>query len=86
MSASSRRHCGSALMRRPAGDIQVVDLPAECHSSSQRMLTPLETVERDAIVTALREAQGNRLKAASELGIARSSLYRKMHAYGIERT
>jgi Bacterial regulatory protein, Fis family len=44
---------------------------------------PMEIVERDAIVRALVEAGGNRVKAAGMLGIARSSLYRKIDAYGI---
>jgi transcriptional regulator with PAS, ATPase and Fis domain len=39
--------------------------------------------ERDAIVRALMEAGGNRVKAAGILGIARSSLYRKIDAYCI---
>jgi transcriptional regulator of acetoin/glycerol metabolism len=52
--------------------------PAACRS-----LMPMEIVERDAIVRALVEAGGNRVKAAGILGIARSSLYRKIDAYGI---
>jgi len=38
---------------------------------------------RAAIVRALVEAGGNRVRAAGILGIARSSLYRKIDAYGI---
>jgi transcriptional regulator of acetoin/glycerol metabolism len=43
----------------------------------------MEAVERDAIVNALREASGNRVQAAATLGIARSSLYRKLKSFGI---
>jgi len=32
----------------------------------------------------LREAGGNRVQAAATLGIARSSLYRKMKTFGID--
>jgi sigma-54 dependent transcriptional regulator, acetoin dehydrogenase operon transcriptional activator AcoR len=72
-----------ALTRRPAGDLREADLPGKCFASSRRSLTPMEIVERDAIVRALVEAGGNRVKAAGILGIARSSLYRKIDAYGI---
>jgi DNA-binding NtrC family response regulator len=73
----------AALTRRPAGDLREADLPEKCFASSRRSLTPMEIVERDAIVRALVEAGGNRVKAAGILGIARSSLYRKIDAYGI---
>jgi transcriptional regulator of acetoin/glycerol metabolism len=73
-----------ALARRLAGDIRSEDLPAECFTSCQRVLMPMEALERDAIITALRRAGGNRLQAAADLGIARSSLYRKIHSYGID--
>ena len=73
----------AALTRRPAGDLREADLPGKCFASSRRTLTPMEILERDAIVRALVEAGGNRVKAAGILGIARSSLYRKIDAYGI---
>ena len=43
----------------------------------------MERVERDAIVAALRDSGGNRVAAAKFLGIARSSLYRKIDTFGI---
>ena len=73
-----------AFSRRPAGDIRSEDLPAECFTSCQRVLMPMEALERDAIIAALHRAGGNRLRAAANLGIARSSLYRKIHSYGID--
>jgi transcriptional regulator of acetoin/glycerol metabolism len=73
-----------SLTRRPAGDIRSEDLPAECFTSCQRVLMPMEALERDAIIAALHRAGGNRLQAAADLGIARSSLYRKIHSYGID--
>lgn len=48
----------------------------------QRMST-IERAERKAIEEALEHAEGNKLAAASSLGIARSTLYRKMRALGI---
>jgi transcriptional regulator of acetoin/glycerol metabolism len=41
------------------------------------LLSPLATPERDAIVAALREDHGNRVVAASHLGMSRSSLSRQ---------
>jgi len=73
----------SALLRRPVGDIQPEDLPGYCHDSARRQLSGMEAVERDAIVKALRDADGNRVQAAATLGIARSSLYRKLKSFGI---
>ena len=43
----------------------------------------IETAEREAIVTALRRAGGNRTKAAAALGIGRTTLYRKLKEYRI---
>jgi sigma-54 dependent transcriptional regulator, acetoin dehydrogenase operon transcriptional activator AcoR len=73
----------AALLRRPVGDIQPEDLPGYCHDSARRQLTGMEALERDAIVNALRDADGNRVQAAATLGIARSSLYRKLKSFGI---
>ncbi|OBF11276.1 helix-turn-helix domain-containing protein [Mycobacterium sp. ACS4331] len=72
-----------AVRRRPVGEIQESDLPGYCQTASRHALTPLEAAERDAIVAALRDAGGNRVAAAAHLGMARSSLYRKIKAYGI---
>ena len=73
-----------ALLKRPVGEIQAEDLPGYCHSGAERMLSPLETGERDLIVTALNDTNGNRVHAAAALGIARSSLYRKIKSFGID--
>ena len=72
-----------ALRRRPVGEIQASDLPGYCQSFAQRTLTPVESAERDLIVSALRANDGNRSAAAEQLGMARSSLYRKLRTYGI---
>jgi transcriptional regulator of acetoin/glycerol metabolism len=74
----------AALTKRPVGDIQPDDLPGYCHNTARRQLSGLESMERDAIVKALHDAGGNRVQAAQTLGIARSSLYRKLRSFGIE--
>lgn len=73
----------AALRQRPAGTVRREDLPASCFTTSRRVLSPMETLERDAIVRTLAEAGGNRKNAAAALGMSRSSLYRKMHLFGI---
>ncbi|MCW2600781.1 MAG: transcriptional regulator [Frankiales bacterium] len=73
----------AALLKRPVGELQPEDLPGYCHNSARHQLTGLESIERDAIVKALHDAGGNRVQAAADLGIARSSLYRKLKSYGI---
>ena len=75
-----------ALLTRPVGAIQAEDLPAYCHGGAPRLLSALEAGERDLIVGALHKAEGNRMRAAESLGIARSSLYRKLKSFGITVT
>ncbi|MDT7743242.1 MAG: sigma-54 dependent transcriptional regulator, acetoin dehydrogenase operon transcriptional [Actinomycetota bacterium] len=73
-----------ALVARPAGDLEAGDLPAEVAvHGTRRRLTPLEIAERDLIVGALIEARGNRVKAASALGMGRATLYRRLRAFGL---
>ncbi|GAA4962545.1 transcriptional regulator MimR [Pseudonocardia tropica] len=74
---------GHALRRRPVGDIEPDDLPSVCQSVPREPLRRVDELERDAIVQALREHDGNRKAAALSLGLARSTLYRKIHQYGI---
>jgi sigma-54 dependent transcriptional regulator, acetoin dehydrogenase operon transcriptional activator AcoR len=78
-----REVLAAALTNRPVGAIEAADLPARCQSTPRSTLRPVDELERDAIVGALREALGNRKAAATALGIARSTLYRKLRQYGI---
>ncbi|MBA3905321.1 MAG: hypothetical protein H0X35_01350 [Pseudonocardiales bacterium] len=71
------------VARKPLGEVQPPDLPTLCFQSHARRMSMLETAQCDAIIQALYEANGNRYKAAAMLGIARSSLYRKIDAFGI---
>jgi transcriptional regulator of acetoin/glycerol metabolism len=71
------------LSRRRVGQIGRDDLPPECHVTTGRILTPLEALERDAIVHGLMENGGNKSEAASQLGISRATIYRKIQSYGI---
>jgi transcriptional regulator of acetoin/glycerol metabolism len=80
-----------ALVRRLVADrstgrpIGVDDLPPEYLArGARRQLASLEQTEAHAIMAALRAAGGNKNQAAISLGIARSTLYRKVHALGLD--
>ena len=68
---------------RRSGTIHPADLPPECWTVSRRLLSPLESMERDAIVRSLLDHHGNKLQAAGSLGMSRATIYRKIHEYGI---
>jgi transcriptional regulator of acetoin/glycerol metabolism len=71
------------VQHRRTGSIRPNDLPPECRTVSRRLLNPLESMERDAIVQSLLDSQGNKVKAAESLGMSRATIYRKIHEYGI---
>jgi transcriptional regulator of acetoin/glycerol metabolism len=71
------------VQHRRTGTIQPADLPPETRTVSRRVLSPLESMERDAIVRSLLDADGNKVKAARSLGMSRATIYRKIHEYGI---
>jgi sigma-54 dependent transcriptional regulator, acetoin dehydrogenase operon transcriptional activator AcoR len=72
------------VQHRRTGTIHPGDLPPECWSVSRRLLSPLESIERDAIVQALLDHHGSKAKGAGSLGISRATIYRKIHEYGIQ--
>src|SRR5919197_939123 len=82
--AELERVLDAALARQRSGQIRLEDLPEDVHATSRRVLTTFETLERDAIARALVKTGGNRTEAAAQLGISRATIYRKIHAYGIE--
>ncbi len=82
----------SAAIRADGERIDAQHLPAEVRAATERapQLTPdryragsATTDERDAIVTALEQAEGNRARAAELLGMGRTTLWRKMRHYGL---
>jgi hypothetical protein len=66
-----------------SGTIHPGDLPPECWTVSRRLLSPLQSMERDAIVQALLDSHGNKAKTAESLGMSRATIYRKIRQYGI---
>jgi transcriptional regulator of acetoin/glycerol metabolism len=71
------------VKHRRTGSIQPEDLPPEVHTVSRRVLSVLESMERDAIVRSLADAGGNKVQAARSLGMSRATIYRKIHDYAI---
>ena len=50
------------VQRRRVGQITPEDLPPECWAVSRRVLSPLESIERDAIVQSLLDHGGNKIQ------------------------
>jgi transcriptional regulator of acetoin/glycerol metabolism len=71
------------VQRRRVGQITPEDLPPECWTVSRRVLSPLESIERDAIVQSLLDHGGNKIRAARALGMSRATIYRRIREYGI---
>jgi hypothetical protein len=68
------------------GELTVRDLPSAYRRTAHvRRLSRLESAERNAIVTALAESQGNIAQTARLLGISRPTLYSRIRALHIAR-
>jgi transcriptional regulator of acetoin/glycerol metabolism len=74
----------SVVAKPSAGFVDARDLPPWIRAAaSRRTLSRLERLEAAAIVTALAESSGSKLEAANSLGMARSTLYRRIKVLGI---
>jgi transcriptional regulator of acetoin/glycerol metabolism len=78
-----RRVLQYIIKHRRAGTIELADLPPECRSTSRRVLSPIEAIERDAIVNALSDNGESPTTAAALLGMSRATIYRKIRQYDI---
>lgn len=68
--------------RRAAGPVRRSELPDPVREGpAMRPLSPMEHAERTAILQALRRNGGNKARTATDLGIARATLYRKLREY-----
>lgn len=76
---------GSALIRSGGQAVAIKHLPPEYRSAPIRhRLTSLQRAEREVLLNALDDSGGNKQAAAERLGIARSTLYRKIRTLGID--
>lgn len=73
----------AVFRHRHAGTIELADLPAECHSNTRHVLSPIEALERDAIVKAICDDGGTPTTAAKTLGMSRATMYRRIQQYSI---
>jgi transcriptional regulator of acetoin/glycerol metabolism len=75
----------TAVTRSLGSDIAHEHLPPDYRSTRHWTGgSTLQRAERDVLLEALAETHGNKLAAAERLGIARSTLYRKMRVLGID--
>jgi DNA-binding NtrC family response regulator len=58
-------------------------VPQNDTSLAAHVVTPLAELEKQAILAALKELQGDKLAAAKLLGIGKTTLYRKLKEYGL---
>jgi DNA-binding NtrC family response regulator len=73
-----------AAAARLNGDLSVLDLPASYASPVADVVGLAERTERALIRSVLAAHAGRRADAAGALGISRSTLYRKLRAYGLD--
>lgn len=72
------------LDRRSVGDVTVDDLPPAYRTYSRApLLAGRERAERAAIIDALISNDGNKVRAAKDLGISRTTLYARMKSLRI---
>src|SRR5579884_761381 len=75
----------SAMAVARGAEIGLHDLSEQLGSAGRRpRLSRLEEAELEAVRAALRDARGNRSRAAALLGIGRSTLYRKLDVYRLK--
>ncbi|WP_106848801.1 sigma-54-dependent Fis family transcriptional regulator [Blastococcus sp. Marseille-P5729] len=75
----------SAAARALGGDIALQHLPTGYRQPpTAKVHSVLERAELDALLTVLAECRGNKALAARRLGVARSTLYRKVREFGID--
>lgn len=78
-----RRVLVEAVPARGRQPVDVADLPAHLVATARRRLTPLEAMEREALMLAMAQARGSKEQAAQALGASRATVYRKVRRYGL---
>ena len=75
----SERDLGGAMPSRER------PVPACAEGRTRSLAQDISEVERDHIVRVLREEGGNKISAATKLGVSRRTLYRRLERYGLIR-
>lgn len=81
--AQLRRVLRDVIRQRRTGTIDVDQLPPEVRSFGRKTLSAIESMERDAIVQALKANSYDKGKAAADLGISRATIYRRIKQFSI---
>ena len=68
---------------RPSGDGRRGSPDGRAPEAAKRYVAPDADAEREAILLALEEADGNRTRAAAALGMGRTTLWQKLKEYGL---
>jgi PAS domain S-box-containing protein len=76
-----------AIVMGDGDEIRLEHLPEQIvnESSSRNGIVANERSEKEVIEEALRRHKGNRVRVATELGMHRSTLWRKIKTYGLDR-
>jgi two-component system response regulator HydG len=69
-------------LRREASQVQRAQ-SAIAQPAALPRVTPLAELEKQAILTTIRQLKGDKLMAARLLGIGKTTLYRKLKEYGL---
>ncbi len=75
---------GDGQLFRPLAIAQTDEASGAANRDAERNVQSLADLERQAIEMALQRARGNRSLVAQQLGIGRTTLYRKLKEYGLK--
>ncbi|WP_083510194.1 helix-turn-helix domain-containing protein [Pseudarthrobacter sulfonivorans] len=73
----------NAVQTADGDTIDVRHLPASLAWSTSHPLGPLEQAEHKVLLLSLERHQGNKSRVAEDLGISRSTLYRRLRGLGM---
>ena len=74
-----------ATMGTPRSDVPSYSGGPLSDDDDKNVVRPLHEVEREMMVAALRETEGNVSEAARRLGIGRATFYRRAQRHGLTR-
>ncbi len=81
--ASRRARSLAWRLRMGGGDTMNALAANERWTVNRRLLGPLESMRRDAIVQSLLDYHASKARTAGSPGVSRATIYRKIRQYGI---